>query len=147
MNIDEELNNIYENLDLKMEEIGILDKMIEEESNVSSKAIDTEREGNFHKNLSFKKRWLFGGKKESLDINSIKNSRKDLNIFVYDFDADISLLKKDLLLCYNNEEDLESLNGKISIKVSSDNENELNNNPLKEHKINKKSKSKNNEKI
>ena len=143
MNIDEELNNIYENLDLKMEEIGILDKMIEEESNVSSKAIDTEREGNFHKNLSFKKRWLFGGKKESLDINSIKN----LNIFAYDFDADISLLKKDLLLCYNNEEDLESLNGKISIKVSSDNENELNNNPLKEHKINKKSKSKNNEKI
>ena len=95
MNIDEEFNNIYKNLDLKMEEIGILDKIIEEESNASSsEAIGTEREGNFHKNLSFKKRWLFGGKKESLDINSIKNSRKDLNIFVYDFNADISLLKK-----------------------------------------------------
>ena len=57
MNIDEEFNNIYENLDLKMEVIGILDKMIEEESNASSsEAIGTEREGNFHKNLSFKKR-------------------------------------------------------------------------------------------
>ena len=49
-----------------------------------------------------------------------------------------------MLLCYNNEEDLESLNDKINnIKASSDNEIELNNNPLKEHKINKKSKSKN----
>ena len=86
-------------------------------------------------------------KKESLDLNNIKNSRNDLNIFEYDFDADINLLKKDLLLCYNNEEDLESLyDKKNTIKVSSDNESEINNNPLKEHTINKKNKSKKNKK-
>jgi len=44
---------------------------------------------------------------------------------------------------FNNEEDLESLNDKINnIKVSLEYESELNNSPLKEHKLNKKSKSK-----
>ena len=56
MNIDEELNNIYENLDLKMEEVGIIDKLIKEESNISSsEVIEAETEGKFHKNLSFNK--------------------------------------------------------------------------------------------
>jgi hypothetical protein len=57
LNIDEELDNIYENIDLKMEEVGIIDNLIEEESNISSsEAIEAETEGIFHKNLSFNKK-------------------------------------------------------------------------------------------
>ncbi len=67
LNIDEELNNIYENIDLKMEEIGILDNIIDEKSNISSsEAIYTKSKGIFIKIFLLIKKLIIWRKKRKL---------------------------------------------------------------------------------